>query len=308
MKPSDSSDQLCKDLPKAKVTRDWKTYLFWLVPLGAALLAAYFIYVNTDKGPKIHIYFADAAGLQAGRSPVKYRGATIGQVEDVRLMPDDKQVDVTISLKKEARGLAREKSKFWIVRAQIGLGQIRALGTIVSGDFVTVEPGGGKKATKFQGLAQAPVVTPPGTLSIVLLAGRTDSLQARAPVFYRGLQVGEISKCDLGPEAQTIQVTVRIEKPYAPLVRMNSVFWRAGGINMNFGLNGANISAQSFKTLISGGIDFATPDTSQKAALSGTAFRLYEKPREEWLAWSPAIHITEATSQPAMLQSVGGGL
>ncbi|HWB52791.1 MAG TPA: MlaD family protein [Tepidisphaeraceae bacterium] len=308
MKKSAEADKSCENLPKAKVSRDWKTYLFWIVPIGAACLAAYFIYTNTDKGPTLHIYFANANGLQSGKSIMKYRGATVGEVKDLELTPDQKHVDVIVTLKKEASNLARENSKFWIVRAQIGAARLSGLGTIVSGDYITVEPGGGKHTTKFQGLAQAPVVTPPKRLNIVLIAERMDSLQPRTPVFYRGLQVGEVSKCELGPQAQTVHITLEIQRPYAPLVRMNSVFWRAGGINMNLGLNGANISAQSFKTLISGGIDFATPDTSQKPAMDGTAFRLYEKPQELWLTWSPAIKINVPTTRPAISQSVGGGL
>jgi paraquat-inducible protein B len=153
------------------------------------------------------------------------------------------------------------------------------------------------------------VVDVPGNLSIVLLTERVESIQPRAPVFYRGMQVGQVSKCDLGPQAQTIQVAVEIQKPYAPLVRVNSVFWKAGGINMNLSLSGANLSAQSLATLISGGIDFATPDVSQRSAPAGTSFRLYEKPKEEWLAWSPAISINpnEATSRPAMTPNDRGG-
>ena len=298
------------DLPRAKVSKDWKTWFFWLVPIGAACLAGFFIYSNMDKGPKIHIYFADASGLEAGKSDVKYRGGTIGEVDHVRLMPDQKHVDVTVRLHKAASAIAREGSKFWIVRAQIGAAQIRGLGTIVSGDYITVEPGGGKEQTKFQGLDEAPVVTPPGTLNIVLLTERVESLQPRSPVFYRGVQVGEISKCTLGPHGQDVQIFVDIQKPYAPLVRMNSVFWKAGGINVNLGLSGANINAQSFKTLLSGGIDFATPDTSQQSALPGTSFRLYEKAKDEWLAWSPAIDldVSTATTQAAQAPIVGGGL
>jgi paraquat-inducible protein B len=308
------SGEACKDLPKAKVGRDWKTYLFWLVPMFAAALAGWFIYSDfVSKGPEVHIYFADATRLEAGKSPVMYRGATVGLVKDVRLMPDTKRVDVTVSLDQSAGGLAREGSRFWIVRAQVGAAQIRGLGTLVSGDYLTVEPGGGKPQTTFEGLGQAPVVAPEA-LRIVLLSERRGSVKPRSPVFYRGVQVGEVASCELGRHSQTVRVLVDIQKRYAPLVRMNSMFWNAGGINVNVGLSGADISAQSFKTMIAGGIDFATPDTSQKAAFPGTSFRLYDKPQEAWLAWSPDIELgpdngaaAAAAAGPAGEDSMGGG-
>ncbi|HVX85806.1 MAG TPA: MlaD family protein [Phycisphaerae bacterium] len=155
--------ELASKLPKAKRGRDWKAYLFWVVPAAAVALAAWFIYSDAiSKGPKLHLYFADATGLDAGKSKMKYRGAEVGKVDDITLTPDRKQVDVEVSLKKSAAGLARENSKFWIVRAQVSVAQIQGLGTIMSGDFLTVEPGDGKAATKFEGLAQAPVIASPG--------------------------------------------------------------------------------------------------------------------------------------------------
>jgi paraquat-inducible protein B len=71
---------------------------------------------------------------------------------------------------------------------------------------------------------------------------------------------------------------------------LNSKFWNAGGINIHPGLfNGAIISAESAQTLISGGIEFATPPDLQSAATNGSAFILNEKSSDEWEQWSPAI-------------------
>jgi hypothetical protein len=71
---------------------------------------------------------------------------------------------------------------------------------------------------------------------------------------------------------------------------MNSKFWNAGGINIHIGLfSGANISAESAQTLISGGIEFATPPDVQNAATNGAVFTLNEKAEDEWEKWSPAI-------------------
>jgi paraquat-inducible protein B len=44
----------------------------------------------------------------------------------------------------------------------------------------------------------------------------------------------------------------------------------------------ANISAESSKTLISGGIEFETPPDFQNAATNGTVFIPTEKPEDEW--------------------------
>jgi paraquat-inducible protein B len=94
----------------------------------------------------------------------------------------------------------------------------------------------------------------------------------------------------LSDDARAVVIRARIREEYAPLVRRDSQFWNAGGINLHIGLfSGANITAESAQTLISGGIAFATPPEFQNAATNGAVFNLNEKPKDEWEKWSPAI-------------------
>jgi paraquat-inducible protein B len=287
------------NLPEARVEHNPKTWFFWLVPLTAAALAAWFIYSDLLRsGPTIHIYFDNAAGLQGGKSQVKYRGANLGDVKEVNLTKDHQHVEITVALKPSAENIARQGSRFWIVKPEVGVEAIRGLRTIVSGDFVTVEPGGGRKQTVFSGLSEAPITDGADVLKVVLLSERGGSLKKRSPIFYRGIQVGEVFSSELGPESQAIQTTIHIKKHFAPLVRTNSKFWNAGGINMNLSLKGLDLTAQSAEALIAGGVEFATPATSEKEAPDGTLFRLYDKPDSEWLAWAPAIRLNAKTNAP----------
>lgn len=298
MSELDQRPRAIQDLPRAKRERNWKTRLFWLIPVGAAALAAYFVYSNLiGAGPTLHIFFQDAAGLEPGKSQVKYRGARIGTLKEMKLTPDHQQVEVTVALDRSADSIAREGSRFWIVKPEVGAAQITGLRTIVSGDYITVEPGNGKPQTRFIGLSQAPIPEPKNVLSIVLLSEKADSLKERSPVFYRGIQVGQVIDFQLSPGSQTVQATVDIEPEFAPLVRMNSRFWNAGGINISLGLSGADISAKSAQALLSGGVAFATPDQPDKQASPGTSFRLYDKPEDAWLAWAPSISLKTTNSK-----------
>ena len=87
-------------------------------------------------------------------------------------------------------------------------------------------------------------------------------------------------------------VHARIWEQYAPLVPPESKFWNAGGLDLHLGLfTGVQITAESPKTVISGGIAFATPPESRTPATNGTTFDLYEKPEAKWTEWSPAISL-----------------
>jgi paraquat-inducible protein B len=82
----------------------------------------------------------------------------------------------------------------------------------------------------------------------------------------------------------------RVRAEYALLVRVNSKFWNAGGIDVRIGLfKGAEISAQSAHTLLSGGIEFATPPEAAAPAANGMVFELNNKPKDEWKNWAPSI-------------------
>jgi paraquat-inducible protein B len=76
---------------------------------------------------------------------------------------------------------------------------------------------------------------------------------------------------------------------YVPLVRETSKPERRRMHDLS--LFGLEVRALSLKSLMVGGIAFATPDHPGQPASSGLEFRLYEKPKDEWLAWLPKISL-----------------
>jgi len=278
------------DLPKAKIEKSRLSLFLWLIPIAAALLCAW--YLGRDflfAGPTITIHFQSAEGLQEQTSLLQYRGVTVGAVEALTLAKDRQSVAVKVKLDASAANLAREGSVFWIVRPEIKLGSVTGLRTIVLGDYITVQPGQGARTNFFMGAENAPIA-PIKALAIELHSVKLDALQAQSPIFYRGIQVGEVLDCRLSDDAREVVVHARIDEQYAPLVRVNSKFWNAGGINFHLGLfSGAKLSAESAQTLLSGGIAFATPPDAQNAVSNGAVFMLNEKSEPAWEKWSPVI-------------------
>ncbi len=294
-------ERLPPDLPRARVRKSRGTWLFWAVPVAAAVLAGWFVYQDKRQtGPTIRITFEDAGNLEAGKSQVKYRGVKIGSVTGVELSEDGRHARVDVSLERSGLKVAREGTRFWIVEPRVQLAEIRGLGTILGGDYIAVEPGEGTPRTSFTGLRQPPEPAQEEEgLRIVLLVENAQSVKEHTPVLYRGIAVGEVRRFELGPLSQDVKIFVTIQRPYERLVRMNSKFWNAGGINVSIGLSGLDVSAQSARALIAGGIAFATPDDQGARAAPDTAFRLYDKPDPQWLKWAPAIqHPHVAAGEP----------
>ncbi len=281
-------------LPKAVIKKTRRAWWLWLVPLGALALCAWFVYRDyIATGPVITIYFQDASGLEENNTTIRYLGATVGQVKRLALTKDSSRVEVKARLAGSAAHLARAGTVFWIVRPELKVGAISGLRTIISGEYIAVRPGGGARTNIFAGAGGEPIPEEPGALHITLLVPSLRSVQEQSWVYYRGIKVGEVLKYQLGNDAQEVKLQARIHKDYVPLVRSNSKFWNAGGIDFHFGLfRGAEISAESARTLLSGGIEFATPTEAGEPTTDGAVFRLYDKPEDAWKNWMPAIQLT----------------
>lgn len=286
-------------LPKAKVQKDVLSWFFWTLPIGALGLVAWFILNDlVFAGPTITVYFQDAQGLQEQNSVLKFRGIQVGEIRSLKLAQNGQMVSVQIKLNHSAADIARAGSVFWIVRPRLSLGSVSGLQTIVSGSYVTVQPGTGPRTNVFTGVAEAPIAPIPG-ITITLLANNLDSLENQSGVFYRGVQVGEVTSLQLDENARFVVVQARIRQEYAPLVRKDSQFWNAGGINAHVGLfSGLQISAESAATLVSGGIAFATPENFGPAATNGAVFALNEKADPKWQGWNPYIPLGQTPETP----------
>jgi len=281
--------------PRATIRRSRGISVVWVVPLIAALVAGYLVYDRVQQaGPRITIRFKDGSGLRPGQSVIKYRGVTVGEVRSISLSPDSQSVEVDARLDRSAATLAKKGSVFWIVRPEVGVGNISGLGTLITGPYIEVLPGEGAKEKVFEGAAASPLRREEKGLRILLISTQRGSLQVGSPVYYRGIEVGAVQDQRLSDDARMVESDVFIQQRYAPLIRKETKFWNVSGVNMDFSLfKGAEVNVESLKSLVSGGISFATPEEAKggEPAKDGTVFRLYDEAKKEWLDWAPGISI-----------------
>ncbi len=291
----EETPEVAEELPKAKVQRRrWNFPIVWVVPVVAAIVAGYLIYNRVQEiGPRITIKFKDGSGLKAGGTPIKYRGVPVGEVAALELSEDQQHVLVRARLRRSAASIAREGSVFWIVRPEVGIGNITGLGTVITGPEIVVLPGTGEAKSAFVGLESSPVALERKGLKIVLRSSRLGSLKPSSPVYYRGIEVGAVQDCQLSSNASTVDIHVFIRQRYVKLVRNGSKFWNVSGMDVSLGLfRGLEINVESLRSLVAGGIAFATPDDPKDSPVrDGMVFPLYDKPQKEWSEWAPKIPI-----------------
>src|SRR5574337_381434 len=118
------------ELPRPVVQqRRFRESLIWLVPVLAALVGLSLVIHNwLQAGPQITISFQSAEGLDAGKTPVKYKNVVIGRVKTIHLSADHSHVLVEVALEKSAKGFATKGTRYWVVRPRIGLGGVSEIG------------------------------------------------------------------------------------------------------------------------------------------------------------------------------------
>ena len=124
--------------------------------------------------------------------------------------------------------------------------------------------------TDLQSAQQIEKADQPG-LKVILRADGLGSITKKNNVFYREIVVGKVRGYELAETADHVPIKVDIEHRFAPLVRENSVFWNASGINVQFGsFSGAEIHTESLKSILAGGIAFATPNAADMGKRAAT--------------------------------------
>lgn len=250
----------------------------------------------TQKGSVITIKVDRADGLRTG-TPIRFKGLDVGKIEDVDLSDDLQSVLLTARITEVPERIARVGSQFWVVKPELGLIKTSNLETLVTGQYIEVQPAPKNLGPQnnFVALAAAPeTARQEEGLSLVLSAARRGSLKAGVPVTYREITVGKVTGYELGQTADRVLIHILIEPKYAPLVRNGTRFWNTSGFDFDVGLfKGATVRTESLETMIQGGVAFATPDGERMGspARPEQTFALFDKFEEEWLTWAPKISL-----------------
>nr|BFE89766.1 hypothetical protein GCM10020185_03020 [Pseudomonas brassicacearum subsp. brassicacearum] len=190
--------------------------LVWIVPIIAVLVGISLVVHNwLQEGPTITITFKTGQGLTANKTQVKYRNVVIGQVTDVQLSEDQKNVTATVKLAKTADTFTHEDSVFWVVRPRIGAGGISGIDTLLSGDFIGADAGQSKvRAKSFTGLENPPPITygEPGK-RFTLHSQDLGSLDIGSPVYLRKIPVGQVVSYALDAEGKGVNIDVFVNAP-----------------------------------------------------------------------------------------------
>jgi paraquat-inducible protein B len=241
------------------------------------------------------IRFDDGEGISVDQTEVLYKGISIGKVSDIKVAEDNHGVIATANINKDAVKYLRAETRFWLVKPRVSLAGVTGLETLVSGQYIAIQPGGGEEKRDFSALRDPPPLTSnlPG-LHLTLKAERLGSLIQGSPVYYRQLEVGLVEGYQLGSDPRIVEVKIHIREEFAYLVRKHTRFYNASGISVSGGLEGFKVHSESIISLAAGGIAFFTPDNHEDSPpTNGSPFKLYSDYEAAEAGYKVLLHVRD---------------
>ena len=146
----------------ARTRRSRRISLMWLIPILAVVIGAWLAWdAYSKRGPTITVAFPTGEGLTAGQSQLKFKDIVFGTVQSLDVTPDNSHVLVQIATTSRATPLLTDQTVFWVAKPRLFAGNISGIETLVSGNYVAMQPGarGGKPKHDFVGQSDPPILT-----------------------------------------------------------------------------------------------------------------------------------------------------
>jgi len=291
------------DVPEAKV-RVRRFPLIWLVPIAAVAIAVW-LGVRTlgEHGPLITITLSSGEGLEPGRTKVMLRSVEVGTVESLELSKDLTHVVAHARVRRDLVPYLTTGTKFWVVRPRLGLGGVSGLNTLFSGSYMEMAPGKGERTERFDALDEPPVLPPVAEgKTFVLRANELAGLNRGSPVYFRGVQVGEVLGSALSQDAHSVRISIFVRAPHDALIHPETRFWNASGFEFRTGAGGFRAKMESLQAVLLGGVGF---DTGEEFLTSPSSPRDAEFPLYHDLE---AVRSTPYGPQVSYLMRVGASV
>lgn len=239
---------------------------FWLLPFIALCIGAIlFFQIVKEQGKSIKITFSNGSGLVADKTPIRYQGLQIGVVKKVNFTDNMQKVEVVANIYPEATDVLRQNTRFWVVEPSVSLAGISGLDSLVSGNYITLQPGDGNSADEFIAQEKGPITqVSPGDLLIHLTSDDLGSISLGASVYFKKLPVGKIYDYRFN-ENNKVEIDVVIDKEYARFVKKDSRFWNISGVNASITQAGLNFNMESVNAIVQGAVSFDSPTDSPNA-------------------------------------------
>lgn len=103
----------------------------------------------------------------------------------------------------------------------------------------------------------------------VLQSKELGSLDRGAPVYYRGIKVGQVVDYNFDLDRDGVDIKLFIEAPFHHKVLENTRFWNASGVDLTMDATGVKLDTQSLISIVLGGVAYDLPAFMEPGSEAG---------------------------------------
>ncbi|MHA1066881.1 intermembrane transport protein PqiB [Enterobacter ludwigii] len=266
---------------EARVQKVMNLSPVWIFPVLTALICAWLLFYHySHLGPKVTLLATSAEGIVAGKTAIRSRSVDVGIVESTNLTDDLKYVEIKARLNPGMEKLLNKDSLFWVVKPRAGREGISGLSTLLSGDYLELQPGNKEGSSEWYHLLDAPPMAPPDAkgIHVILHSKKAGQLSPGEPVLFRGYRVGTVESSSFNLQKRIASYQIFIRAPNDRLVTSNVRFLKNNGITVDLSSAGIRVKIGALSTLVGGGVSFDIPEGLEPGQSVGEqmAFLLYD--------------------------------
>ena len=261
-------------------------------------------------GKEFRLTAEDSYALQRG-APVMFKSKKVGEVLDIEIDESPHRFTIPVYIYSPYEKLIRGDSVFWRdggISLEASLQgvefQANSLAAVLRGgiSFLTPEnsPGKARPAeagmlfpvyASFEEARQKTMTLQQPGFRFQLVTDDPQMYIRGTPIFYKNIQVGEISGLRLSANNQHVLLDCFIKEAYADTVNSSSRFYDLSGVAITGSLSGISLETGSLKSILEGGVSYFTPKEEAVIATKPT-FPLYNSKAEAEAVDKAAIIVT----------------
>ncbi len=231
---------------------------------------------------------SDLSSLEPG-APILFKHVRVGEIASYRLNPDN-SVDIVFIIYDQYVRLINRKCVFWNYsgmnmevtpsKVEINTGSLRSIMTGgVAFDFPRKLYGKKLKPVKqgyrfklFNSFDDAVKHVPglkPGVTFVKLVSKGPVSIRDGSPVFYKNVEIGQITQVNLDGKHDRIVVTAFLKNRFLKLINNSTRFYVTSGVNVKGSIRtGLEVQSAPLASIMMGAVSFMNPE-SKTAGKSG---------------------------------------
>ncbi len=225
---------------------------------------------SIEKRKEFDIVFDELDGIGKD-TPIIYKGIKIGGILNVALKKGD--VKARAYLIEKYSYFLTKGTKFFVQKPEVSLKEVKNLGNIIKGNFVSLIYSKGEFCDSFKILSKDEIDFSKEDIVLTLSAKNLNSITKKSKIYYKNIQIGKVLDFKLSKNLDRVLIKVSIDARYKDILNDHILFYDLSSKLVQMKNLNLHVNYSGLNPLMNGGIGIVGEKRKEK--LSKKEFKLF---------------------------------